>query len=199
MRFERGENVSPVGTVFDRPGELPSVIPSTTSAVSSNFSFKLPAEPSQASNSPSFRFQLPSQQPNPSPFRFQLPTQQTAFSQQVGSTQPPAFGQQIGSTQPLAFSQQTGSNQQAGFAPQPGSGSFKFQLPSSQNLQQSVPNAVVSIQTAFGSNQTSQQTADSTIEKQTLLQLTQSDIEQFKAEKFSFGKIPRIPPPKEFR
>lgn len=29
--------------------------------------------------------------------------------------------------------------------------------------------------------------------------LSQSDLEQFKADKFSFGLIPRIPPPKEFR
>ncbi len=30
-------------------------------------------------------------------------------------------------------------------------------------------------------------------------QLSQTNIQQFKADKFSFGKIPRIPPPKEFR
>jgi hypothetical protein len=30
-------------------------------------------------------------------------------------------------------------------------------------------------------------------------QLSQTNIQQFKADKFSFGKIPRIPPSKEFR
>lgn len=120
-----------------------------------------------------FCFQLPSQQPPASvaPFSFQLPSQKPP---------PTTFSFQL----PAQTAQQT--------QPAP----FTFQLP--QQPQPAI-NSSVQLQSNPMFSQTIQTTHQSPVENTNHLQLSQSALEQFKADKFSFGKIPRIPPPKEFR
>ena len=72
--------------------------------------------------------------------------------------------------------------------PAPAASSFSFNLPSQQQNQFAVNSTVPT------------QTVSHNVDNISYgHQLSQSDIQQFKADKFSFGKIPRIPPPKELR
>ncbi|KAK4035580.1 nucleoporin NUP42 isoform X2 [Daphnia magna] len=133
------------------------------------------------SNSPSqFSFTLPSTQ-NPiqapiqqqqtavAPFKFQLPLQQPA-----------------------------GASFSFHLTPQkPAAASFSFKLPSHQ------PQSLINTAVTNEHNATTRQIPVSTIplitENISHHQLSQIDLDQFKADKFSFGKIPRVPPPIELR
>lgn len=134
-----------------------------------------PTSPSQ------FSFALPSTQPPQNvvaPFKFQLPSQQPAaapFSFKLPSQQPASavvapFTFQPTQQQPVAAS------------------SFSFKLPSQQPNQAAVNPSVPTQAVSRNAENTSYGH-----------QLSQTEIQQFKADKFSFGKIPRIPPPKELR
>ena len=157
MGFERGDNVSPVGTAFGDTLNASSVPVNAQASEKKPFTFSLPSNaPSPAAASFSFALPgLPAQQQS----IFQQPQQQSAFQQPQQS----AFQQtQIQPLMPIqlhspAF-QQPSSNQ-AWMQQNPGTSGTSGEHPS----------------------------------------LSLSDLEQFKSEKFSFGRIPRTPPPKEFR
>jgi hypothetical protein len=110
-----------------------------------------------------------------------LPSQQPAaapFSFKLPPQQPAA-------TVVAPFTFQPAQQQQQSAA---AASSFSFNLPSQQQNQFAVNSSVPT------------QTVSHNVDNISCgHQLSQSDIQQFKADKFSFGKIPRIPPPKELR
>ncbi|XP_057379103.1 nucleoporin NUP42-like [Daphnia carinata] len=153
---------------------------SPTGTALGNFVLSFPAV-NTTSNSPSqFSFTLPSTQ-NPimapsqqlqtavTPFKFQLPSQQSAEA---------SFSFHLPPQQPAATS-------------------FSFILPSQQP--QSVINTAVTKEPNAITRQIPVSAVPNIAENVSHHQLSQIDLEQFKADKFTFGKIPRIPPPIELR
>lgn len=139
------------------------------------FSFSLPpSQQQQQPTAPLFRFQMPSQQ---------QPVPSSSFSFQQTSSGVASFSFQLPEKIPT---------QQLGPPP------FRFELPAQVQQQQSLINSIPS-QNYGPSASPNEKTVAVLPSLQNLnhLQLNASDVEQFKAEKFSFGKIPRIPPPKE--
>ena len=135
-----------------------------------------------SSSSSQFSFALPSTQPSQgvvAPFKFQLPSPQLAaaapFSFKLPSQLPA-----VPVAAPFTFQ----PTQQQSVAATSFSFKLPLQLPNQSAVNSSVPSQAVphiAENSFYGSK------------------LSQTDIQQFKADKFSFGKIPRIPPPKELR
>ncbi len=139
-----------------------------------------------SSQSQQFSFALPAIQPHQgvvAPFKFQLPSQQPAaaapFSFKLPSQLPAAPVAAPFTFQPA----QQPVQQQSSAAP-----SFSFKLPTQLPIQSAVNSSVNTQAISHIAENSSYGT-----------HLSQTNIQQFKADKFSFGKIPRIPPPKELR
>lgn len=169
MLVEQGYSSSPIGTAFGSSSNLQVQLPTQPSA--SSFSFSL------ANNS-----QAPARPPTQHPFSgVQQPTAPTSsFSFRLPSSTTPAV-------QPAAFPNQQ-SQSLFGIANMPQT-SFRF------------PSAV------FPSNSTVPSPFNSQPVSQTLPssnaipdpKLSASDLEQYRADKFLFGKIPRTPPSRDLR
>lgn len=129
---------------------------------------------------------------SPSQFSFTLPSTQNPIQapSQVQQTAAAPFTFQLPSQQPTAasFSFQLPPQQQS-------AASFSFELPSQQP--QSLINTAVSIQPNAVATPIPVPAVPQSVENTSCPLLSQMDLEQFKADKFSYGKIPRIPPPKE--
>ena len=171
-----------MGTVLGNAASSVPINNATAPSEPSQFSFNLPSAqpPQQPAAATSFRFQIAAQQPAAAaaaPFTFQLPAQQHQ------PTQLPAVA-------PFRFQLPAQQLQPVTTATAP---SFSFHLPAQQY---SSSNTILLNQSKL-SNPPHLGLSGHT-ENVLHVHLSPSAVEQFKADKFSIGKIPRIPPPKEF-
>ena len=175
VRFEMGMMANPVGTVFG----MPSVSLLTTNSssatqkantIGSAFSFSLPSSSSASSDAPS------AQQPAPS-FKFALP----------GAAANPA--PVAAPVQSFSFKLPTADAAAPAPAPtQPGTSLFKPSFGVATPFAQSTIATPFAAQSSTGSDTALYSSSSS---------LTKEELEQFGAAKFSLGKIPMNPPPRE--